>query len=173
VNLIKKGGNMKKYLVCILVLVTVFMLIGCDSEHTKEYDINAKQLDVFQNTQPIPQISFSNTREAVIKRIARWNDPNKISYIYLINYGRVMAFYTVKGSVESKRSYLSPTLKPLRGCSGVYPVVDAPDVDGTADSVFFFNTDDVYVEWSGDYMWVDQPLKLATQPDLMYVAPLK
>jgi hypothetical protein len=54
--------------------------------------------------------------------------------------------------------------------------VDAPDVDGTygdnKDSVFFFTTDDVYVEWYGDYLLCDQPLKLAQPPELIYIAPL-
>ncbi len=168
---------MKKIIFWFLIITLTFMLVGCDdTEQNKEYDINAKQLGIFQNTQPIPQITYSNTRAAVIKRIERWNDPNKVSYIYLVNYGRVMAFYTVKGSVESKKSYLSPTMKPLSGYSST-PVVDAPDVDGTygdnADSIFFFNSDDVYVEWSGDYLWVDQPLQFVTQPELVYVAPLK
>ena len=84
-----------------------------------------------------------------------------------------MSFYTVKGSVECKQSYLSPVWKYYTNGA----VVDAPDVDGTygdnADSIFFFTTEDVYVEWHGDYMWVDQPLKLATQPELIYIAPLK
>ena len=154
------------------------MLVGCeDTPMDKEYKLNMAQIDKFQQTQPIPQINFSSTRAGVIKRIERWSDPNKISYIYLVSYGRVMAFYTVKGSVESKQSYLSPVLRPLSTSHYDSPIVDAPDVDGTygdnKDSVFFFNSDDVYVEWSGDYLWVDQPLQFATQPELMYVAPLK
>jgi len=163
-----------KKIVKIVVLITLIALVistmtGCTAMDT-EYDLNTKQIQKFQETQPIPQIDFSNTRDAVIKRIERWSDPNKISYIYLISYGRVMAFYTVKGSVESKRSYLSPVWRPYGSVA-----VDAPDVDGTygdnADSIFFFTTEGVYVEWKGDYMWVDQPLQLSTPPELIYVAP--
>jgi hypothetical protein len=171
---------MKKIIFWFLIItLTVTMLVGCEMEtaQEKEYRLNREQLGTFQSIQPIPVITYSNTRAAVIKRIERWNDPNKVSYIYLVDYGRVMAFYTVKGSVESKRSYLSPTMKPLPGYNGTYPVVDAPDVDGTygdnANSIFFFNSDDVYVEWGGNYLWVDQPLQFATQPELIYVAPLK
>ena len=170
---------MKKNIVCLLIVLSlILMLVGCDdTPMDKEYKMNMEQIDKFQQTQPVPQINYSSTRAGVIKRIERWSDPNKISYIYLVSYGRVMAFYTVKGSVESKRSYLSPVLRPLSGYNGTYPVVDAPDVDGTygdnKDSVFFFNSDDVYVEWSGDYLWVDQPLQFATQPELIYVAPLE
>lgn len=168
---------MKKIIVWFFVISLLLILVGCDdTPMDKEYKLNSAQIDKFQQTQPIPKIDFSNTRDAVIKRIERWSDPNKISYIYLVSYGRVMAFYTVKGSVESKRSYLSPVLRPL-GTMNDSSIVDAPDVDGTygdnADSIFFFNSDNVYVEWSGDFLWVDQPLQFATQPELMYVAPLK
>jgi len=171
---------MKKVKIAVLIIILGFLMstTGCTSEIRglpKEYTLNEKQIEKFQETQPIPQINFSNTRDAVIKRIERWSDPNKISYIYLISYGRVMAFYTVKGSVESKRSYLSPVWRPYDPDYPQSPVVDAPDVDGTygenADSIFFFTTDGVYVEWKGDYMWVDQPLKLTTPPELLYVSP--
>ena len=161
------------------VFLMVLLATGCaqNSPMSKEYSNTREQTTKFQQTQPIPKLDFSNTRDAVIRRINRWNDPNKISYIYLVSFGRVMAFYTVKGSVESKRSYLSPITEPFNPNYSESSVVDTPDVDGTygdnADSVFFFTTDDVYVEWKGDYMWVDQPLKLATQPELIYVAPLK
>lgn len=164
---------MKRILV-IMVGVLVLLTFGGCSGYSGEQAKNDAQIAAFQQSQPVPVITFSNTRQAVIDRINRWNDPHKISYIYLVSFGRVMAFYTVKGSVESKRSFLSP-MDRVVGSSGA--VLQNADVDGTygenADSIFFFTTDSVYVEWHGDYMWVDQPLKLATQPELIYIAPLK
>ena len=50
-------------------------------------------------------------------------------------------------------------------------IVDSPDIDGSygsnGDAIFFFTTDDVYVEWRGDYMLADQALKLTQQPELI------
>jgi hypothetical protein len=50
-----------------------------------------------------------------------------------------------------------------------YPV-EAPDLDGTygenVDGIFFFTTEGAYVEWKGEYLMSDQPLKLTTQPEL-------
>jgi hypothetical protein len=44
-------------------------------------------------------------------------------------------------------------------------------IDGSygsnGDAIFFFTTDDIYVEWRGDYMLADQPLKMTTQPELV------
>ena len=86
-----------------------------------------------------------------------------------------MAFYTVKGKVSSLNSYLTPLDKVLDDPHGSYDagsvVVSAPDIDGAygenADGIFFFTTEGAYVEWQGDYMVSDQPLKLTTQPELV------
>lgn len=180
---------MKKTIAAMLIaLALVLVIAGCDKTPapkstskvmSDQYALVAAQANKLASSQPAPEVNYSATRAQVSKRIVRWSDPNRISYVYLVSYGRVMAFYTVKGSIESKRSYLFPVTAPINksGYSGDYVVVDTPDIDGTygdnADSVFFFTTDDVYVEWSGDYMWVDQPLKLSTQPELVYTAPLK
>lgn len=32
---------------------------------------------------------------------------------------------------------------------------------------YIFTTEGAYVEWKGDYMMSDQPLKLTTQPELV------
>lgn len=181
---------MKRFLIlAILVVMCVAFVAGCDSGPTtksvqqvmtEQYNDVGSQTSVLQINQPAPIIDFSNTRQAVIERIERWNDPNKISYLYLISYGKVMAFYTIKGSVESKRSYLFPTVVPYsktyNGTAGLV-TVDNPDVDGTygdnSDAIFFFTTDGVYGEWKGEYLWADQPLHLTTEPALVYVAQLE
>ncbi len=93
-----------------------------------------------------------------------------------------MAFYTVKGKVSSLNSYMSPQERIVYGngkpCkeegwesdSPCYPI-QAPDIDGSyginASGIFFFTTEGAYVEWKGDYMMSDQPLKLTTQPELV------
>lgn len=130
------------------------------------------------NAVPIPQLQNSLERENVKRRAEIFNTPSKISYIYLVNYGKVMAFYTVKGKVSSLQSYMVPTEKLIRGsgkpCNGAESVcyeVSAPDIDGTygenVDGIFFFTTEGAYVEWRGDYMMSDQPLRLTTQPELI------
>lgn len=133
---------------------------------------------------PIPELQNSSERANVSKRAQIFNNENKISYIYLVSYGKVMAFYTVKGKVSSLRSYMAPMeqLVDWRGrkcdsswsnnCGGQSSfVVSAPDIDGTygenVEGIFFFTTEGAYVEWKGEYMMSDQPLKLTTQPELI------
>lgn len=134
------------------------------------------------NAVPIPQLENSLERENVSKRAQIFNKADKISYIYLVSYGKVMSFFTVKGKVSSLRSYMVPTEKLIEAGGGpcTYDssesacyTVSAPDIDGTygenANGIFFFTTEGAYVEWKGDYMMSDQPLKLTTTPELVRV----
>lgn len=130
---------------------------------------------------PIPQIKDSLERRNVAKRAELFNDGEKISYVYLVSYGKVMSFHTAKGKISSLQSYLNPTDRLVYGdgskCEGRYHesspcfTVEAPEIDGTYGSnpegIFFFTTEGAYVEWNGEYMVSDQPLRLATPPELV------
>lgn len=143
-------------------------------------EVNQRTLEV---AEPLPKLQDSTERAQLIKRLQLFNDPNKISYIYLLSYGKVMAFYTIKGKVSSINSILTdPTqlINPYYGgesCdgkgSGDCQQVPSPDLDGSygangpEGTIFFFTTGGVYVEWHGDYMMSDQPLQLSTPPEMV------
>ena len=133
------------------------------------------------NAVQIPNLETSQERKNLVRRLERFNTEDKISYIYLVNFGKVMAFYTIKGKVSSVNSLLTNPEQIIddygtqcdqhTGAWGDCYVVSSPDIDGSygtnGDAIFFFTTDDIYIEWSGDYMLVDQPLKLTQQPELI------
>lgn len=150
------------------------------TETTKAQEVTK---NVIENI-PVPNLTTSSERKNVARRAELFNNEDKISYIYFVNYGKVMAFFTVKGKVSSLRSYMTPTEKIVskwgnpcdynsRVCanSSEAYVLSAPDIDGTygenVEGIFFFTTEGAYVEWKGDYMMSDQPLKLTTQPELI------
>lgn len=124
---------------------------------------------------PPPRIDNSQERKNLSERLVRFNTDNKVSYIYLVSFGKVMAFYVVKGKVSSVNSLLTTPDQIVRGGSwqnGItYHVISSPDLDGSygsnGDAVFFFTTDGTYVEWNGEYMLCDKPLKLSTPPALV------
>lgn len=174
-----------KKLFIIPALCVLFLLAGCEvpTTTTQNYKTESQTMKEAQSAMvtqvPIPKITTSVERKNVAKRAELFNVENKISYIYLVNYGRVMAFYTVKGKVSSLRSYLAPMEKIVRpdGSENCWMssenciVVEAPDLDGTygenVAGVFFFTTEGAYVETQMDYLMSDQPLKLTTQPELV------
>lgn len=141
-------------------------------------EVNQRQL---LNSTAIPTFQNSQERENLVRRLNTFNTPNKISYIYLVSYGRVMAFYTVKGKVSSVDSLLTnPTQLVDRygdQCSGSNSqdcfTVPSPDLDGSygtnGNGIFFYDTAGAYHEWNGEYLLVDQPQNLATQPDIVQV----
>lgn len=184
---------MKKLLVICVLLLAGISLAGCDevqSSSQGSYQKDSTTLE--QNTQkvnesvPVPKLETSQERINISKRAEIFNKSEKVSYIYLVNYGKVMAFYTVKGKVSSLRSYMTPVDKLVDSdgntcktkssysySAGADPcyVVGSPDIDGSygdnVDGIFFFTAEGAYVEWRGDYMMSDQPLKLTTQPELV------
>lgn len=187
---------MKKILSILLISIMLFGLAACEdiqvsddpqptlSENlVQNSDKIAKNQSLLEKTQPAPVINYSNERANLIKRATTFNDPNKVSYIYLITKaGTIVAFYTVKGKVSSLSSYLvsdeqivNDPYFDTRGSEGSTQsaggiVVQAPDIDGSygtnGGGIFFYTTDDTYVEWNGEYMLCDKPLKLTTQPIL-------
>lgn len=160
----------------LVILAMVFPVVLTSCTETSQglaqaYNQNNTQLQKLETNEPAPSISYSNDRAEIAQRLTTWNDPNKIGYVYLIDYGKVMAFYTIKGMVVSLNSYDTPMSAPLNQNNDESSIVDLPDLDGTYGSngggIFFYTTSGVYVEWQGDYMLSDQPLQMTTPPELI------
>ncbi len=128
------------------------------------------------NAVPPPKMQDSQERRQLVKRLERFNVATKISYIYLIDRGQIMGFFTVKGKVSSVNSMLTCTAQLVNDGNSTYNgrdnvhVVASPDLDGSygsnGDAIFFFNDQDVYVEWNGVYMLCDQYIKMKQPPVL-------
>lgn len=174
---------MIKKVLALIVVVGLFLgLAGCvpsDTNKGKTQKFESKftedqQLRLIKAVKP-PMLKDSLERKNLVKRLTTFNNPNKISYIYLISFGKVMGFYTIKGKVSSVNSKLTTGEQVItaRGIGGrTRHVVESPQLDGSygtnGDAVFFFTTENVYVEWNGQYMLCDQPLKMTTPPALVY-----
>lgn len=172
---------MKKFVLLWFAIVGTLLLAWCDYEQKPQSTVQQEQQRTEQNqqrllqAQPPVQLEFSLERENINKRTTLWNDANKVSYIYLVNYGKVMAFYTIKGKVSSVNSQITnpEQLKSRYNSSawGWAVTLPSPAEDGSygtnGDAIFFFTTDWTYVEWAGDYMLADKPLKLSTPPELV------
>lgn len=149
-------------------------LPGQPTEQEKIAETHARQVVAV----PLPELDNSLERLNIKKRLETFDEPNKVSYIYLINYGKIMAFYTIKGKVTSGNKRLTSSMKQVTehvdcgqyGCDNV-SVMEAPELDGSYGSsapyIYFWTTENAYVQWSSDYMLVDQPLKLSSQPELI------
>ena len=153
-----------------LVLVFTF-LTGCnnlESTARKEKKITEKNQEKLLKAVPPPELETSLERKNLVKRLTRFNEENKISYIYTISHsGSIILFTTVKGKVSSVNSLL--TIPEVYDHNGA--VLPSPDLDGSygsnGNAIFWFDSNDVYHEWNGEYHLVDEPLKLTSAPVLI------
>lgn len=179
---------MRKIIIGIIVFTPIIAFAGWFSSEPNINNINtfAREAALTEINQRkliqsvgVPSLETSQERKNIVRRLERFNIEDKVSYIYLINYGKVMAFYTIKGKVSSVNSLLTNPEQLIdwkgRQCSSYSSSnkcysVSSPDIDGSygsnGDAIFFFTTDDVYVEARSDYILVDQPLKINTPIEL-------
>ena len=131
-------------------------------------------------TTPPPVLQDSVERRNLVERLNRNNKAEKIGYVFLLSdNGSVITSYTIKGKVSSLNSLLTTPQQIIhassRDCSSpshTCYVVDSPDFDGSyganPDGVFFFTADGNMVEWSGKYLYSEQPMTLSSSPVLTY-----
>lgn len=194
-----------KKIIIVLLLLSMVTISGCvsgvDNNAEKQLSNEAGLNDVTigdtfhfeqkfteQNQQrlvkanPPPKLDRSLERENLIKRYTFLNDQNKMFYVYLISYGKVMGYYTAQGKISSINSRLTQEEQVVYYRPGVgnsrligdvngYQNVGSPQLDGSygtnGDGIFFFTTEGAYVEWNGEYIVSDFPLKMSTPPILV------
>ena len=161
---------MKKYAAALIAAVMLVSLAGCTGDKPSSQEKGqAITEDTFAKQSaavPYPgkELTDSLERRNLRERLVRTNEPDAIGYVYLLNFGKVLGYYTIKGKVSSTQSQMTPSTSVERhgdtgGGNITYP---APGDDGSysanEDGVFFFTTEGAFVETNLDYVFADQPL---------------
>ena len=169
---------MKRLLFLIPIFFTLILFSNCEIPE-KELSQQELEQQKVENTikrlsadVDLPMLDKSLERVNIKKRLELFEDENKVSYIYLVSYGKVMAFYPLKGKISSGSKRLTTNQKLVDNRHGSYDysqyVVESPSLDGTYGSsdqyIYFWTTDGTYIQWNGEYMLADKPLKLMTPP---------
>lgn len=127
---------------------------------------------------PIPNVEQSLERENLKRKFDVLNDRDKVFHVYLVSYGKVMAYYTAQGKVSSVNSKLTNPEQVWRipGCdehnsgNNCWVTTDAPQLDGSygsnGDGKFFFTTDGAYVESNLKYIVSERQLNIRDQVQL-------
>jgi len=175
---------MKRFAFLFAIMILGMFLTSCTDDintgnTTKaEMEFTEQNQERLTKSAPPPKLQNSLERVNLVRYLNEINREDRVSYIYLINYGKVMAFYTIKGKVtycSSKLTTRDQIITLGQGASKRGPVtrhvVESPGLDGSygpsEDAIFFWTTEGVLVQWRGDYMWCGEPLKLSTPPELV------
>lgn len=176
---------MKRFIIIYTIMFALLLLAaqcksyeGQGETQKAEARFSEQQQTRLLAAHPQPKLTYSLERVNLTERLNRFNDPNKVSYIYLLSdTGQIYTFLPIKGKVSSVNSKLSTgeQIVPYEsGRSAGGQIVESPQEDGSygtnGDAIFFFTTENVYGEWNGRYLLFDQPLQLTSQPLLIYDA---
>lgn len=137
------------------ITIATMALAGC-SYTDQEYE---ERKDLQSQTELKDSLEQKNLGE---KR-DRENNPSAQRYVYLMNFGTIVGYYTIVGKVSSSGSQIAPEQEVIRQWSEGFTLDSAKD-DGTYGEgdpgIFFFTTEGVMVETSLDYVVSDQPLAI-------------
>lgn len=167
--------------------IMCFMLFGgassCSQSTTQrrasnnyKAEQNAQSLALQEQLKATPAEypKFSDERSNINERNIRLNDPNKITYVYLLSrQGTVIAHDVAKGKVSSCSSQILPEQGPIN-YRGSELVVPQPEPDGSFGTngacIFYFTPQGAYREFAGDYLMSDQPLNVKNPVNLVVTA---
>ena len=174
----KNKKNIAKGIAMMLIFTfIVSMFAGCSEvTATEQNKIDTeKAAEILLSNQVTPtDIEYSLERFNLTKR-AYWVNgmyekanavpcpvERPIGYIACLSAsGAVVYTGTVDGKVSSLNSYLSPDSEYYERNNSSYNNEWLADVDGSygtnVDGVFWFTVDGHYKEWTGDYLYGDEP----------------
>lgn len=105
------------------------------------------------------------------RRLELTADPGKYGFILLLNQaGQPILYEGVKGKVTSggKRLTEPDRISSGWGSNGQAVLRSGASDEGTWGSsspyIFYWNTDGVYRQWDGGYLYSDQPIRLRVEP---------
>lgn len=165
---------MKKIIAILIgagLLFTAACTKGTESSQQKDQAVTQSYYEKLSNKVPYPvaEMNDSLERRNLREKLLRFNQPDKIGYIYLLSQtGEVISFFTVKGKVSSTQSQMTAADIVSTHCDGGACergiVTTGPGDDASygqnEDGVFWFTTEDVYMTWNGMYLYMDAPLKV-------------
>lgn len=108
--------------------VSMLALAGCTAP-TDDEKSRDEAYEKVMKSQPGKTLEYSPTRETINFWVDTWNEPGKLSYVYLQNTGGdVIGYYVLKGLPVSYCAQISPP-EDVRGDSGRV-TTSAPANDG-------------------------------------------
>lgn len=111
---------------------------ACDSPPSAaDIDRESKMnsYEQLQRQQPADQMDYSPARNTINEWIKSWEEPGKLSYVYLYSESGVpLGYYIFEGLPVSYCTSLTPTVRPEWSSGSGALLIPLPGVDGTYSS---------------------------------------
>lgn len=94
--------------------IALLALVGCSEDEPGKDDRDRADdaHQTLQQTQPAKTMKYSPTRETINFWVDTWDEPGKLSYVYLQNPdGEMLGYYVLEGLPVSYCAQISPTQK--------------------------------------------------------------
>lgn len=139
-----------------LTMASALALAGCGSSVSAgDSDSRDESYTSLQASQPAETMQYSPTRETINFWVETWDEPGKLSYVYLRNIdGDITGYYVLEGLPVSMCAQISPNYD-IGGDSSSRVVVPAPANDGAyyggADCQRYYGKDastGAYIEYT-------------------------
>lgn len=163
---------MKKIITAVVLAVTGIALAGCLPDMEQSKNVQSQKAAEAANS---IKFSAGNAEiDNIKRRLELTADPALQGYIVLFNdMGRPILYTTIKGKVTSGGKRLTPPIREWSISGNNNALGDAPSDEGTWGSsnpyIFFWTTSGQYIQWSGNYLYSDKPIRITDSPAVMLI----
>ena len=179
---------MKKLIISIASISIIIGLAACGEKppaaatdaRKKEAELSGSTAKKSLETVGNPQVRNFAEKANLRKRYEELDDPKATGYIYLMAFGKIVAEYTVKGKVSSMNSqFTNPEMvvKTDYGEGWGSETLPQQEPDGSygdnPEGIFFWNSDGIYIEWSGDYLYSKRRLEIQQPTENILIKEVK
>jgi hypothetical protein len=160
----------RKLVTLITALALSFTVAACDEEPPE----TSKSVQAQKAAAAAASLSFTENAEIdnIKRRLELTSSPGAVGFVVLLNQAGQPILYTgVKGKITSSGKRLTSPQQNVKARCGEFcseALGDGPSDEGTYGSsdpyIFFWDTNGVYHQWSGSYLYSDKPIRLRVEP---------
>lgn len=155
----------------------ILPLTAClEESQPRAQDNRTQQARAAQTAAQSVQFNANAEIDNIKRRLELTANPNLLGYIILLNdAGQPILYEGVRGKVTTSGSRLTPPDRVVENSIGgtnggrSFTSVRAPSDTGTYDTgttqfIYYWSTSGTYRQWSGQYLYSDQPIRLRVEP---------
>lgn len=155
----------------LITAAAALSLAACDPYDRQHNPVKTAQSQKAQVAANSLRFDENAEIDNIKRRLELTSNPGMLGFIMLLNQaGQPILYEGVKGKVTSGAKRLTEPDRASAGWGGGNnTIVRASQSDegtwgSSADYIFYWNTDGVYRQWSGAYLYSDQPIRLRVEP---------